>query len=184
MSDLMKQFLEDANTAAPTSDELVELSKLAERQIELENEVKYLEDVIAKTKERLRIVQENHIPEAMAAIGMKKFTLSNGYSITVKEDVYASIRKDFFNDAISWLNDNGLGGIVKDEIAVDFGKGNHDDLIALVDYCNKQGFSATEKVSVHSQTLKATVKEQMCRGVQFPEEFFSIAPVNKAVIKK
>jgi hypothetical protein len=32
-------------------------------------------------------------------------------------------------------------------------------------------------------TLKATVKEQLSRGVEFPDEYFSIAPVNKSIIK-
>jgi hypothetical protein len=33
-------------------------------------------------------------------------------------------------------------------------------------------------------TLKATCKEQLAKGVEFPEEFFSTGPIKKALIKK
>ena len=184
MSNLMRQFMEDANASAPKDLELTELADLAERQLYLEGRLKEVEELLEVTKEALRVVQEVHIPEAMAAIGMKKFTLASGYSITIKDDVFASIRKDFVEQAVTWLDANGLGDIVKDEVKVNFGRGQLEDVTGLMDFCRSNGFSASEKMSVHPQTLKATVKEQLAKGVEFPEEFFSVGPVTKAVIKK
>lgn len=174
-------FLNDLDE--PKNEELLELSMLAEKQLHLERRVVELEDLLAATKEDLRQVQEIHIPEAMAAIGMSEFKLSNGYKVSVRDDVYASIRKDFLGNAVQWLDENGLGGIVKDQVAVEFGRGEFDNVNELLDFCVANGLNASEKLSVHPMTLKGVVKEQMAKGVQFPEEYFSIAPVRKAIIK-
>lgn len=181
-TNLMKQFMEDA-VEAPNNDELSEISKLAALQASLMLDIELLnQDLTAKT-EHLRQVQEDLLPNAMAAVGMSKFTTTDGYSITIKDDIYASIRKDFINDAVGWLDENGLGGIIKDQVAVDFGRGEFNNVNELMVFCKANGFSASEKLSVHPMTLKATIKEQMAKGMEFPEEFFSVAPVRKAIIK-
>jgi hypothetical protein len=167
----------------PTSVELTELSDLAERQLYYERHICEIEEKLSETKELLRLVSEVYIPETMATIGMSEFKMSNGCKITIKNDVYASIRKDFVAQAINWLDNNGLGDIVKDKVAVDFGRGESDSAKELIKFCEEHGFRASENMSVHPQTLKATVKEQMSRGIEFPEEFFSISPVTKSVIK-
>lgn len=167
----------------PTEIELADLIVLAERQLFLEGRVKEVEDLLAETKEQLRLVQEVYIPDTMSQVGMCEFKLANGYKLTIKEDVFASIRKDFVGSAVEWLDANGLGGIVKDEIKVNFGRGDAEYGKKLMEYCVKNGYNAEEKLTVHPMTLKATVKEQLSKGIEFPEEFFSIGPVRKAVIK-
>lgn len=181
---LMDEFLKDAQANAPTTDELTELAALAQAQLDLEMRIATVEAQVEELKEKLRVVQEQQIPDAMASIGMKKFTLSNGYSITIREDVYASIRKDYLHEAVSWLDQQGLGDIVKDSVDVKFGRGDADKAKRLMDYCIKNGWAASEKLSVHPQTLKAVVKEQLAHGIEFPEEFFSVGPLNKAIIKR
>ena len=184
MSKLMEEFFRDGENQAPNDLELTELAQMAENQLFLENRIKEIENLLETTKEALRLVQEVHIPEAMQTIGMKKFTLSNGYNITIKEDVYASIRKDFMSQAIEWLDDHNLGDIVKDKVEVDFGRGQGDMVAQLMKHCKMSGYNVSEKMSVHPMTLKAVVKEQMSHGIEFPEEFFSVGPITKAVIKK
>ena len=181
--DLLRMFQEDVEGSAPSEVELTDLAVLAEKQIFLEGRVKEVEELLDTVKEQLRVIQEQHIPEAMSTIGMKEFKLLNGYKITIKDDVFASIRKDFINQAVAWLDTKGLGDIVKDDVTVKFGRGEGEKATALLEYCNGRGFNANEKLSVHPQTLKATVKEQLEKGVEFPEEFFSIGPVRKAIIK-
>lgn len=182
-SNLLEEFMKDT-VAVPMGTELTELSDLAQRQLFLEGRVSEIEHMLDETKEQLRMVQEVHIPETMAAIGMKEFKLANGYKLSIKEDVFASIRKDFTNQAVQWLDNKGLGDIVKDEVSVKFGRGEFDNVESLIEYCNSHNMNATEKLSVHPQTLKATVKEQLAKGIEFPEEFFSVGPVRKAIIKK
>lgn len=182
MSNLTEEFLKDA-TDAPTNTELAEIAQLAEQQMVLESDIKRLTEELDAAKEELRNVQEVLLPEAMATVGMSQFTLACGAKVTVKEDVYASIRADFVSNAVAWLDANGLGDIVKDDVSVKFGRGDSAKAAAVVDFCQRAGYNVMEKMSVHPQTLKATVKEQLARGVQFPEEFFSINPVKKSTIK-
>lgn len=179
---MVAQFIKDV-IAEPTNEEMHEISTLAQQQLELEKEVKEYERILEEAKESLRHIQEVLLPEAMATVGMSEFKLANGAKITIKDDVYASLRADYILDAVKWLDGMGLGDIVKDDVTVKFGRGDSDKAKDIVSYAQAQGYNVSEKMSVHPQTLKATVKEQLARGVQFPEEFFSINPVKKSVIK-
>lgn len=182
MSELIEEFLKDAEEM-PNNDELSSISELAERQLHLELTVKGVETRLAELKEELREVQEVLLPEAMATVGMSEFKLSNGNKITIKDDVYASIRADYISDAVQWLDAMGLGDIVKDDVTVKFGRGDATKAAAVVEFCQQNGYNVNEKLSVHPQTLKAVVKEQLARGIQFPDEYFSVNPVKKAVIR-
>ena len=180
---LDEMFKQDASDVTASSDDLSEVSKLAEIQLLQERTVIELERALAEAKDNLRNTQEYLLPNAMAQVGMSEFKLTNGQKITIKDDVYASIKKDYVTEAVSWLDANGLGDVVKDKVDINFGRGESDQARGLLEYCRKLGYNASETLSVHPQTLKALVKEQMSHGVQFPEEFFSVAPVQKAIIK-
>ena len=167
----------------PTNEELSEVQLLAEKQLELEREVISISEMLDKAKEELKHVQESLLPEAISRLGLSEFKLKNGLKVTIKDDIFASIRADFYDSAISWLDEVGLGDIVKDEVKVNFGRGDYESSKALMTICKEQGFNAIEKMSVHPQTLKATIREQMAKGVEFPDKFFSVGPIRKAVIK-
>jgi hypothetical protein len=179
----MEQFMKDAQEFTTTQDELMNISKLAIDQQDWEKRIKSLEEELDIAKENLRNIQEYLLPEAMFAVGMSEFKLSSGAKITIKEDVYASVRKDFMPQAVEWLDSAGLGGIVKDKVEVNFGRGELESVKDLMEFCKATGLNASEKLSIHPQTLKAVVREQLANGVQFPEEFFSTGPLRKAVIK-
>lgn len=179
---LAMQFIKDV-CDQPTNDELYEISMLADKQQQFEQKVKSLETELESAKEELKQIQENLLPEAMLAVGMSEFKLASGAKITIKDDVYASIRADHIMSAVKWLDDMELGDIVKDDVNIKFGRGEGDKAKDIVSYAQAQGYNVSEKLSVHPQTLKAVVKEQLAKGVQFPEEYFSVTPVKKSVIK-
>ena len=183
MSDLMKEFLKDGQATEPTDKELTTIRKLACDQRDWEKKVKQLTVDLENAQESLKQIQEYLLPNAMSSVGMSEFKMLDGSKITVKNDIYASIRKDYIGEAVGWLEDNGLGGIVKDDVTVKFGRGEKADADIVLAFCRNHGFNADEKVSIHPQTLAATVREQLEKGIQFPEEFFSVAPKRKAIIK-
>lgn len=177
-------FSEDAaEVPEPTNEELSAIAQLATQQRELESQVATLESQLKEAKEQLRKIQEGALPEAMTLVGMLKFTLTDGYTINVRDDVLASIRADYVAQATRWLEAQGLGGVVRDEVKVECGGGERKQAELVLELARKLGVSASEKLFVHPQTLKALVKEQLARGVEFPEEYFSIHPFRKAVIK-
>ena len=183
MTDLVKQFAKDAGIIEATSEELASIAALASRQWDLEESVKKVSAVLKEETEKLRQVQEVLLPEAMAAVNMMEFKLEDGKKITIKEDIFSSIKADFAVGAFQWLTEHQLGDIIKDEVKINLGRGEHDKVDGLLKEIRMMGFTPEEKMTVHPQTLKATIKEQMASGVEFPEEFFSIMPYKKAIIK-
>ena len=180
---LLDSFLEDAKKEDASIDDIGIISKLATQQLELETKVMIAEAQLATAKDELRKVQEFLLPEAMTNVGMKKFTMANGFNVTIKDDILASIRADYKEAAYNWLEEHKLGGIIKDKVEVTFGKGDSELAADVVSYCQAKGYPVTNNQSVHAGTLKATIKEVMTTGVQFPEEMFSIHPFQKATIK-
>lgn len=180
---LMKEFLKDSTPAQATDEELQSISELALKQLECEDRIRNLNELLKTSTDELKRIQEFLLPEAMAAIGMSEFKLTNGSKITIKEDIYASIRVERIENALGWLVEKGLGDIIKDEVKVNLGRGEFEKSREMIEMIRTMGFEPQEKKTVHPMTLKATIKEQMGHGVQFPDEFFSVAPVKKAIIK-
>ena len=180
---LMQQFLKDADSIEPTDVELNTIRKLACDQRDWEKKVSQLKFELDSATEALRQIQEFLLPNAMSAVGMSEFKMIDGSKITIKDDLDASVRADHASDAFDWLTEQGLDGIIKDNVTVKFDKGQTENAQIIMAFCKNHKFNAEEKMSVHPQTLKATVKEQMAKGIQFPDELFSIHPRKKAIIK-
>jgi len=169
----------------PSNAAIKEISNLAAIQISRELRVAQLEDDLRTAKEVLQRVQEVDLPNAMAAAGIMSIKLPNGASLTIKEDVYASIPKDQQFEAFAWLRDHELGDVIKREVVVEFGRGEEDQAVALVNELQAKGMNNYQtKESVHSQTLKALIREQLAKGAEFPMDLFGAYPVTKAVIKR
>jgi len=180
IEDLME---EDSKNISFTDEDIHQLSNLAQQQVFLEQQVKSAEESLAALKDDLRKIQTIAIPDLMLAFGMEKFTLSNGASIEVKDDVTCSIKATNIEDAVEFLNSIGVGDVVKNETKVSFGKGENEKALELMNYLASNQHKFSSKKSVHPSTLKAMVKEQQKKGVEFPEEFFSIFPLRKTKIK-
>jgi len=181
---LQDEMLKDASTGMPSKEELTELEQLTKEQLHLEALLKDQEKMVNETKKRLDEVRGVAIPAVLDQAGIKKFTLSNGSSVELKETVFASIRAAEINRAMDWLCKNKLGGIIKSQITIKLAPGQTELGDEAMAACEELGLSPESKLSVHPQTLKATVKEQQAKGVQFPDEYFSIYPDRKAVIKQ
>lgn len=166
-----------------SNDALQQISELARRQLEWESEIERLETVLKEANEKLRKIQEEDLPAAMAEAGMKAFTLANGSKITVKDEVAVSIPKDRKYEAYAWLRENGYGDVIKHNVVVEFGKEDDDAALRLMEYCERQGKRAEDQQSVHAQTLKALVKEQLAKGIEIPFDLFGAFPYSKAIIK-
>jgi hypothetical protein len=182
---MLPDFLEkeEATAEVPNDEELGEIAALAFQQVQWENTIARLTKELANATAGLKNIQEKALPDAMATAGLSKFTLTNGMSIEVKKEVFPSISAANEKKAFKWLTDNGFGDVVKDEVKVPFGKGEAAKALVLMTWAKAQGFAATEKLSVHAGTLKALVKEQRARGVEFPADCFSIFDLSKTVVK-
>jgi hypothetical protein len=176
-------MLEDMVNDLPVNDQIEEISKLATRQLKIESEIAKIENILLVAKSEYMKLTERLIPDAMASIGITEITLENGMKLSIKSDIHAGIRKDFTDEALDWLENNGLGGIIKNEVDVKFGKGDNEKVAVLLSFCNQAGFPAKQNMSVHAGTLKATIKEQLAKGVEFPDDLFSVFNQKKSIIK-
>ena len=142
-----------------------------------------MEDLLKQHKARVDKIQYIDLPEAMQELGLNKVVLDDGSSISVATEYYAAISKKNSSMAYDWLRENNFGDIIKSELKMNF---VHDDESRehIANYLDEQNVDYQEKDSVHWQTLRAFVKEQIEAGQPIPMDTFSVHISNKAKLKK
>lgn len=164
--------------AAPEADEgeLSTITTLAER---LQNEnacVTQLEEQLKAAKEAARITQEVDLPQAMLDVGMRAFTMKNGFGIDVVTTHHAGISQANQPAAFAYLKETAHDDIIKRDVTITFGRGE-ETLAAEALTLLRSKFSenkVVEKASIHAQTLGAYVREQLREGAALPTDVFGI----------
>ena len=165
---------------------LESVSSLLQQQLKMETEIEVAEIDLQNKKEKLRKLSEEVIPGRMTELGMSSTTMVDGSKVDVVENIYVSIPKDPDKSAAcyQWLEDNGLGDIIKNNVGMSFGKGENEDAKKLEQTIKDLGFIPEVKVSVHPSTLKATVKQLVKDGKSVPDNFFNLFIGQKTKITK
>lgn len=166
-----------------TDAELTQVTALAELQVRQEKFVAQLEEDLKAAKEALRKTSDVDLPNAMSEVGLTAFTLTNGHKISIKEEVYASIPKDYQEQAFMWLRDHDFGALIKNQIIAEFGKGEDEAARDAAMLLAEHGWKPQQKESVHPMTLKAFIREQLAEGHEVPLDFFGATVVNRAVVR-
>lgn len=138
-----------------------EVSALAQTLLEADRDVAELEEKLSARKEQARVLREESLPMAMMELGLKQLMLDSGEKISVKQEVFATLTKGRKEEALSWLEEHGFGGLIKTEVSTQFGR---DELVAaksLVEKLEGMGLAATMNRDVHPQTLRAFLREQL-----------------------
>lgn len=170
---------------------LAEVRALAEQQLVLEVEVETLEAQLDAKKKELKDVAEYKLPELLLDAGLPSLTLSDGSTISVQDNIFASIGDDNRDAAHAWLRAAGHGDIIKNVVSVTFGKGEDDYAKLLIHNIHvmadnnalKYGTLAQQE-QVHNATLRAFVKERLKAGDPLPLETFKVFEGKIAKIKK
>ena len=107
----------------------------------LADQIQLLEGLISrieKSENNLKDLKKEHdrlsgevIPTMMAEMGLAHLKLSDGSTVDVKPNYSASISIANREKAFTWLRENGLGDIIKNEISVSFGR-NEDNKACLL----------------------------------------------------
>lgn len=175
-----------ADTPVQKDQDLSRVAELAQRQMELEDEIQDLEEKLANKKHELERVQCFDLPDALRETGLSEVRLKSGEKLTVKDEVYASISQANAETAFEWLKEHGLDDIIKNDVVLTFKRGEEN----LADTIAKQldlmgvGQHMLRKKHVHWQTLRATVKEQLELGVNLPMDVFGVHITPKTKIKR
>lgn len=160
-----------------------ELSSLAHALTEADRAVEAAEEELKRRKEFARVLREETLPCAMQELNLTNITLSTGEKIGMKQEVYVSIPVARKEEAFSWLESNGFGGLIKTVVSLQFGKGELQAAQDTCDQLNVLGFDPEMKRDVNAQTLKAWAREQLTEGREFPMDLFGARPVWTATVK-
>jgi hypothetical protein len=171
------QSVTQIDAAKSLSDKVLELK-------DLEDEIQNAEESISKLKEKARILSQVEIPAMMHEMHITKLKLKDGESVEVKPFYSASIPPEKQEEAFTWLRNNGLGDIIKNDVTVTFGQGEDNKAAQYAVLARGQGFEPIQKVGVHSQTLKAVVRERVEAGLDMPSDIFKTFAGNQTKITR
>ena len=150
----------------------------------LEDEIRNAEEGVKKLKEQARIISELEIPSMMKEMNITKLKLSDGESVEVGKFYSASIPAEKQDEAFTWLRNNGLGDVIKNDITVTFGRGEDNKAAPYAVLARGQGFEPVQKIGVHAQTLKALVRERIEAGLDVPSDLFKPYEGNRTKITR
>ena len=160
------------------------ISDIANEQVAKKAELVQLEDDVKRTKKEYIQISQVDLPEAMQSVGMASFTLENGSSISVKDQMRASLPTKNRAEVANWLKEHGAGSLIKDTVVIEFQKGENSRAEELIDLLVDNGFSNFhEDISINTGSLKALAKEKLAQGEDIPLELMGIFLYQESIIK-
>jgi hypothetical protein len=102
----------------------------------------------------------------------------------VKPVYGASIPKAKQEEAYTWLRENGLGDLIKNEITVAFGRDEDNKAQQYAVLAQGQGYQPVQKLKVEPMTLKALVRERLESGQEMPSDLFNMFTGNRTKITR
>ena len=139
-----------------------------------EEEIAELEEQIKKKREKADKISSEIIPNMLAEQGISSLKLADGSSVDVRKSYNCTIKKDEMESAYNWLRENGLADIIKNEVAVQFGKGEDNKAEQLLTLAEQEGYEPTQKQKVEPMTLKALFRERVEAGLDMPSDSFHL----------
>ena len=137
-----------------------------------EDQIGNLEKDLKSVKEQADKISSEVIPNLLAEQGLSSLKLADGSSVDVRKSYNCTIKKDQMELAYNWLRENGLGDIIKNEVAVQFGKDEDNKAEQLLGLAVREGYEPSQKQKVEPMTLKALFRERIEAGLDMPSDFF------------
>ena len=120
----------------------------------------------------------------MTEMNISTLKLADGSAVEVKPVYGASIPVAKKEEAYTWLRENGLGDLIKNEITVAFGRNEDNKAVAYATLAQGQGYEPIQKLKVEPMTLKALVRERLESGQEMPSDLFSVFAGNRTKITR
>jgi hypothetical protein len=172
-------------TLPPSDSALRKVAMLAKQQAELKELVTQAEDDLKRVKAALIQNRERDLPDAMTEAGVKKFTTTEGLTIEVSNQYFASGERITIRpEGFAWLKEIHHEDIVKNDVILAFTKGQDAEAQALMERLRAEGYTnLVNKPTIHAQTLKGFVREMEQEGRDVPLEYFGLYRATVAVVK-
>ena len=190
MNDIMSMMEQDfEDTIASSVEKLdqggaITVASLARDIRSTEEVISDLEEVLKTTKAKLLKLTDEDLPALMEEMGISSLTLDDGSVVKVTRTYGGSILVENRPKAYEWLREHGYDDIIKNTVMCQFGRGEDDRAKGFAEFAAEKGFAPEQKTEIHSQTLRAFVKERIEKGDAFPMELFGAYIGQRAIIKK
>ena len=174
MNTLTLDDLEDDQQQLIEKTDIQTLADYCRELSELELVIESLEKQVKEQKEKADKISSEVIPNLLAEQGLSSLKLADGSGVEVRKSYSCTVKKDSVESAYTWLRENGLGDLIKNEIAVQFGKGEDNKAEQMLYLAAEQGYEPTQKQKVEPMTLKALFRERVEAGLDMPSQFFNV----------
>lgn len=171
---------------APTDTVAAELCRAVDELRHVDAKIERAEAELEGLKKRRRAITENEIPDVMARVGTTELKLANGYKVSVKDEVRASLPKDERRPlAFAWLEDNGNGGLIDRAFKIRFPREEEAwaDKFERDLAKRKRPLDVERTKDVHHQRLLGFLREQLRDGKVVPMDLFGAFIQRIAAIK-
>ena len=172
-----KESLGEVDNAKALSDQVTKLQVLEDEIVEQEKKLKEL-------KRNQELLSGEVIPTMMTEMNISTLKLADGSAVEVKPVYGASIPVAKKEEAYTWLRENGLGDLIKNEITVAFGRNEDNKAMAYAILAQGQGYEPIQKLKVEPMTLKALVRERLESGQEMPSDLFNVFAGNRTKITR
>jgi len=173
----------DALAVQASDGQLAVVAKLARKLRDLLREEDRYESQLKILRDQRRQVEEVDLPEAMDSCNLSTFTTKDGISVGVESVVAGSIKKENTEAALTWLRNNGHGGLIKTNMTIALSRGQEALTARVRAQLAALGVTVEEKETVHAQTLGAWAREMVANAVEFPRDLLGIWVGRRAKVK-
>lgn len=162
---------------------LNELTRLANRQLELEAQVAALQHQLDLATKQLNIVRCDLLPAALADAGANSFTLASGHKVELSTDYTCSLGGKNREAAAKWLRSVNLQALITCDVVEQFSLEDTAQLEKLRKVLQRAGIPWKENENViNTGTFKAVVRERLAAGDNIPIADFGMIELNYAKI--
>jgi hypothetical protein len=186
MSEIDTDFDYGDFKASPEVGDLKVLSEMAQRAHDVQEGLKKLSTRTETGKQILKDLLEYQIPETMARLGVEKFSTTNGLTISIKVDDYASIPSlsavegerdpdvrdrllDRRNSALTLVAQKAPT-LIKRSYEIDFDRDDAERALDLEAKLRQGGVPFIKGETVHPKTLAKWVKDCKLEGIHLSQE--------------
>jgi hypothetical protein len=169
------EFEADQEKIAERTD-IESLSMHVDKLLELQKNIEASEEATKNLKKQYDKISSEVIPNILAEQGLQSLKLADGSSLEVGKKYSCTLPKDPAKKeaAYKWLRDNGLGDIIKNEVAITFGVGEDNKAEQLLNLAADNGYEPQQKSKVEPMTLKALYRERVEAGLDMPSDVFHL----------
>jgi len=184
MTDIFEDIFDEAGALENVDSETGKsLSNLVRHLRNVEQQIADTEQHLKSLKSEKHKLSVERIPALMDEMGVERIDV-DGVTVSRKMMVHASIPVDRKEEAFSWLREQGLDDIIKNDVIVSFGKGEDNIAGDVVGMLEDRGFEPSTKTHIHPSTLRAFVKGRVEMGKPIDLDMFGAFVANTAEIKR